>query len=830
MRAKQMRGFFVIAGLLLSAEAGAHGHGFIVRREWVVRPKPNLVLHPISWMPEKLPPLPSGWKFVGDPTKFLNNEKPAGPPPLESANNVPTPVENPMERGANVVADTHCLWFPLERETAVAAFREGDEIVLVAGGVHELSNVSAENDVTGWKSQVLPHATLIRIAWTASRPAFVYPSTQNGQSGWQVSDNVDAMATVAMDARQKGETIIFDAPAMVGRNQTLQIDDPRSGRRLLIGLTPYRPRLVSTTFHGPGFAVTPSLAGVVVRADADSLELRALPDGFVLDAVGENAVPVRLTPISPALDGENLALTSASPEILRENYRRAWTRAALSAPGARFDARITAARAALALGDAVNADAILQTALRDNPEGIARPGVAFLHRAVAILHGREEELPDEADDNSAEAQLWRGYRGVIERREAPEEKSENARIAALLSAGLPMLRSYPAPLRQAMLPVSSEWIARYGDKMEQERLQNIPQEPAMELAQALANASLHPKEAMPQLERISRDADIVKAARAREAFLRASFIAHSKPPADIADALEMMRPSARIAGREVPVRLLQVQAFIAAHQWESAQRKLQELHHDEPQWSEQLMIADAALDHALMSDDKQANETPQNLAARLIALQSRAENASDIGRREELLQALADCLKSLGMVKRETEVLQKLLPLASQPEKRRALVQRLARDLLQQNNTKAAADLLSENADTSEETAVLQAHVLLAQNDPSSADRVLSAWTGEEASELRADIAERQQDWSKAVSVLKAQPLFHMAPLGGLTFAQQYQVVRLGSDAVRADDRPLVAQLRHDQLSRITAPDLHHLFDMLTRPKVNLAQTAMLEP
>lgn len=223
-------------------------------------------------------------------------------------------------------------------------------------------------------------------------------------------------------------------------------------------------------------------------------------------------------------------------------------------PGGRFDNRVMAARAAFTSGNMVAASQILTTALQDNPEGVERPGVAFLQHALQCLErcGARECVEDMVGANTPESQLWRGY-GLIEKNiGVPVSEDDGAHGAALLTAGLGVLKNYPQPLREHLLPQVSEWIARYGSPTQQEYLSQFRGQAGVQLAEAMVAAKGTSPSADGALRKLGASHDPVMSGKAWEAYWQSALKRGKTPPKDIAAALERLRPTARIAGRENP--------------------------------------------------------------------------------------------------------------------------------------------------------------------------------------------------------------------------------------------------------------------------------------
>ncbi|MCQ9155472.1 hypothetical protein [Acidomonas methanolica] len=744
-------------------------------------------------------------------------------PPTLAQEAVPADVDAAAQ---TILLNDGGVWIPLDGSVAVAAYRSGDNVVLVSSGRHALGASSSDGAQAGvgWTTKILTDATVVCFHWPNAHAFSLRPLQLGANWGWQLTDDGSLDQTRLIVPWQMGNTIVFPVPAdrIGSRQPVVQINDPYSGRRVLLGLVAGRQSHVEEAVAGIGFSIRTSLIGVVVDADDDAIELRKVQEGFGLDAIGSEAVPTSLPSVRRVLNSPQLMLSRASTNILEENFRRAWTTAALSEPANRFAARLRASRAALALGDKVKASTILTTALEDDPGGIVTRDDVLLRSAVRTLSGKQRPSVDEADENTPEQQFWRGLGEMAD--ETPPRGSDNGRrkVASLLAAGLQSLLNYPEPLAKALNGPVAEWIARYGGHEAREALRRFPDTEDVRLALALSKARDAPAESLAALDGVARSVDPVRAAKAREAYLLATLRAGKIGEKDLKEKLDPLRPGARLAGREPEVLLEELDAASAIGDWANARDLLLALKRYEPAWSMDINHANDVLIDRLQKDARELpRKTPKEAASILIALQGVSDGMTTTDPRwPALRQLLADGFDMLGLMAREVDVLRATAGRITDVGLRRAINDRIAENLMRLDHTKEAMALLTTNYPEGDIPAALRvklARIALEKGNTDVVAECLGATSGDEAELVRADLAERKNDWQGAVNALSAMAQFSRPPLGRLAPGDQELVVRLIADATRAGDEPLATRLVQENTARITEAGLRPIMAAFAR-------------
>lgn len=786
--------------------------------------------------------LPAGWAFVNDPSPLFPHPEKAIQEKKISSGLTSTPSQNTTvsPSGASVqIPGATGLWLPLGELTPVAAFRNGQNIVIVAAGRHVLDTggLAGIGPFTSVSSRLLSNVTVITVKFSDERNPVLRPVG----AGWTVSVAADVKPQGDMLLGQDATALTFTPPVEEGLPQVVALDDPDSGRRLLLGMT--RSGRIQQPMRrlGTGFAVRSSLIGVVVAADSDAIELRQTGGKLVLDTTGPNSFPLmasnRLQPYGSSLSG--VSLGSGTPEELREALRRSVTSAAMASSGDRFDARMRVAQAAARAGNGPLLGEVMDVALQDWPEGVEKPEARRLQQISAVLNARSTSSALAEDGgNTPEDQLWRGMMRMIlpsssRAGQAASGSSESDRVhtADLIATGLPVLQAYAAPLRERLVPLAAQWIARYGNEGATKVLDQFPDGPEVALAKALLAARRNTTDADAKLSVLAHDPSPLIWPVAREASLRLALAKKTASPQSVADQVDGILPALRTAGREKNGRLLQIEALMEAGNLAGAAAAVQE-------W-ERLYPDDVAGVEPRKTEiiRQMARSAPaggrQNMDE-IAFLKDALSKMPDDALRGDILDGLARRYEALGLPDQEREALRNLLSARDDAQGLDIRI-RLAKLELDMGNLKAAQQDLAVFAEGSPdaaqalpggsssqsvEVALLKARIALADHHPDDAASELATIHDPRAWALRAQIAEKAGDWPKAVEALL--PMLDGLPSAGgtakvsLSADQQALILRLGGDASRAQDPQTLKSLRTRFGTMMNGTSSEGVFRLLT--------------
>ncbi|MBS1102545.1 hypothetical protein JK202_05865 [Gluconobacter sp. Dm-62] len=701
----------------------------------------------------------------------------------------------------------------------MVAFRDGQNIVVVAAGQHVLdtAGLAGIGPFTSVSSRLLPDVTVITIGLSDGRDPVLRPVG----AGWTVSVAADVKPQADMLLGQDGNALTFMPPLEEGLPQVVALDDPASGRRLLLGMTRSGRIQQPMRRTGTGFSVRSSLIGVVVAADSDTLELRQTAGKLVLDTTGPDSYPLmasnRLQPYGSSLSG--VSLGTGKPEELREALRRSVNSAALASSGDRFDARMRVAQAAARAGNGPLLGEVLQVALQDWPEGVEKPDARRLQQISAVLNARigSSNLAEDGG-NTPEDQLWRGMMRMLTPPDtrvgqvaSGSAESDRLHTADLIATGLPVLEAYAKPLRDRLLPSAAQWVARYGDEGATKVLDQFADGPQVALAKALLAARRNAPDAEAMLSILSHDPSPLVWPVAKEASLRLAFKKKTLNPQAVAEQIDGILPALRIAKRESEGRLLQIDALMEGNNLEGAAAAVQE-------W-ERLYPDDAAAVEPQRADiihrmAQSASPTGRQNMNEVAFLKDALAKAPVDALRRDILDALARRYEALGLPDQEREALRNLLGSQNDAQDMNVRI-RLAKLELDMGDLKAARQDLAGFAEGSPdaaqalpggsssqsvEVALLKARIALADHHSDEAAGQLATIRDPRAWDLRAQMAEKAGEWPRAVEALL--PLLDGLPAGQdatkavLSPEQQALVFRIGGDASRAQDQQTLKNLQ----------------------------------
>lgn len=290
-----------------------------------------------------------------------------------------------------------------------------------------------------------------------------------GPSGWVLAaapprppGNGDEGA--APDVAALGTTV-GQAPSVaiagVPPNRVVVLRDPETGLPLLVGTTREAGRGFAGGRRAPEYDLLETGLGVAVLARSGSLRLQALPDRFVLSGSVLSPLSLDAAAAGPAggvAMSRCLDLPDLRPDQLLERLRGQSALLAGTEPLARAGRRRDLAATMLALGLGHEAQAEMNRAAFEDADAAAGLRGKALAAAAALVAGRLEEAAaffrSEPTAGCDELVLWRSL--FLARTGHPAAASPGLR------ATLPLLRAYPAGLRDRLMPLAAEALAGAG--------------------------------------------------------------------------------------------------------------------------------------------------------------------------------------------------------------------------------------------------------------------------------------------------------------------------------------------------------------------------------
>jgi len=731
---------------------------------------------------------------------------------------LPTPAPAPIAPRALAVSvlPGGGLAIPAAAEIGAALFRRGEVWLLVLDAPLSLD-----------------------LAALAGHPALASTEITRGQQATTL--RLPAAAFAAPVLRREGPAWLLEAPntppalrsilpeieagpprRLVLRTEhagtSLAVLDPETGGVMLVGTQRQGGSATPIGRRSATLEILATRLGVAILPRADTLSLRALEGRFVLDSAPGAALPMGEAPDAAAVDAASMSrhfdLPGEALSALQERLRNANVAIAAAAPLGRGQPRLRSAEALLALGLPQEAQSMVGIAMRDDPRLAESPRARALHGAAALMAGRVAEADGLAAPglpNTDEARLWRGLY------DATRGGEHRAGAASAIAAGLPLLLSYPEPLRARLLPIAAEALLDGGEAPAVRRL--LAARPAEEATLALAharmleaNGAIEPALAAYAVVAGGRDRRARAVALRRAAELR---LANGQlDAAGAAAAIEATLAAWRGDALESEARLRLAALRMAAQDPRGAFEQLRETEALFPELAPQLLpLQSAALLGALERE-------PPIAAVALFDAQHALlppGPASDTA-----LASLADRLAALDLVDRAQHVLQRALSRAAGDESRAQIGLRMAHLALGAGDAARARVALSETEGRGLPAALVTERILvdaralnrLGQHDAGAARFRAAGEAG--LPELVEALAERQ-DWAGAAQASQALMAARLPAVPApLAEADRRLIVRSAALLGLAGQESGLAALRVAEAGRMAGGPLDEAFSLIT--------------
>lgn len=718
-------------------------------------------------------------------------------------------------------AISSAISLPFGPDTGLAAFRRGETVLLVFDEPRPVDLEALRGDpVFGSATvQLLPAAAVIRF-----RPP---PGTQltlsRSPDGWSIGIGGAAPSIQPIGPVLANHEISF---AAVAPGQVVSVADPETGGMLLVGTQRQPGQAVLVARRTTEFALLPTWQGLVIDPLADRVFLRVTQGGFLLGAEPGGLALAAAPPDEAAYAGAT-ALTRRydfpplPPQSLMRQLQAEIDAAAAAPPLARGPMRREAARTMIALGLGVEAQAMLRLAVADDAREADDPDTIGLTAIAALLAGRDGEAEGLADarlGGTDEIALWRAVRDVAGRNDSPA-------AAAVFAATLPLLLSYPQGLRDRLLPLAAETMARNNLDAADALLGRRPDDRSLALARGLLLEAKGEKDAALALfDRLAADPDQSTRARAATRAVELRFSSGALDARQASDALDRQLLAWRGDQRELALRLRVAELRAQSGSWRAALALLRET---ETLWPDEHATIHARLKTifaAALSDRDADRKSPPDLAAPfdLVALVDENPDLLQAGEQDaELAARLADRLLALDLPRRAVPVLEKLVK-SSAGAPRASFGERLAALRLREGDAVGAlATLAASQSDQlpaalEQQRIMVKARAIARRGDPTAAAVLLAGLGTAEADEARAAIMEEAKDWRQAEHALADYARRSVPADGPLNDTQRRTLVRLAGATVQAGDPAALAALRERQGKRMEGGPLGDTFRMLT--------------
>lgn len=757
----------------------------------------------------------------------IRDAKPASPAPSPAAAPAAAPATPPAAAEPVSLAATRVplppgeagssALLPFGTNVGAAAFRHGDEAWLVFDERRPIDLAALGDDpmLANATVQLLPQATLVRL----KLPAGPVPRMERKKEGWSLVLAAKPGAIPPLVPVPRPARLLFPATAM---GQVVAVADPNTGKNLLVGTMQQASSGVPVAYRTPEFSILPSWQGVVVEPNSDRTQLRPVPEGFAIetgDALSPPPDSARALADAAILTRRFDFPAEPAASLLRRLQMQVADQGRAPAQ-ARLEPRKRAAQTMLSLGLGPEAQALLGLATSEDPRAMEDPDVAGLTGIAGLMSNR----PDESDGllnpgltGSDEVALWRAVRAAMLRPDSPE-------AAPVFAGTIGLVLSYPAALRNRLLPIAAETMAAGGAPAAADALlAKLPDEPLLALTRAMRlEAQGKTADALTLYDALALGRDRLASARAATRATLLRLASGALGPGEAADALERQFLNWRGDDREEKLRLRVASLRAQAGQWRAAFASLREALQLFPDASPRINARMASLMSDLLRSPGTANIPPLEL----VSLAE--ENAELVGQADQAAAGalLADKLAALDLPKRAGPIIERMMIASPAGPGRATLGARLARMRLGEGDDAGTAAALSNSdapdlpAALAEQRGLIDAQLHARAHDPGGAAAILSGIDSNAADDLRATILGNAGDWHGAVAALGSLIARSVPPDGALSPAQQDMLLRLASAQARAGDDASLRLLGMKEAARMAGPRAD-MFRLLTAAPVS---------
>jgi hypothetical protein len=449
------------------------------------------------------------------------------------------------------------------------------------------------------------------------------------------------------------------------------------------------------------------------------------------------------------------------------------------------------------------------------------PAIAL--RAIAgILAGRPEDaaaIDDARLNDNDEVALWRAVRGAGIDETCPA-------CARTFVAKMPLLLSYPQPLRDRLLPLALETMALGGNAAAAlEVLKKLPNDPPLDLARGMAAETTGDNPtALAMYGQIAQRSDRLARYRALTRSVGVRLASHDIGPGQAADALDKLLYGWRGDERELALRIRMADLRRQGGQWRESLALLREAQVAFPEQRQRILGEITGTLAALLDGNASQHLTP----AEFVALY---DDNLDLLREGpwagNALEKLADNLLALDLPARAMPILTRMLSEATDPARRAQIGAKLASVQLSTGSVEAAIATLTQSEspglapELNERRQILLARAEAAHGDKDKAVAVLRDLGTAAAADLRATILGEKADWPAATAALTDLARLSLpAPPAALDETQQKIVMRLANAATLAGDKDTILHLATDRDAAMAAGKFADEFRLMTSAPV----------
>ena len=754
----------------------------------------------------------------------------SGPIALAAARAMPAPVG----RGT-------AFSVPFGAGVGAAALRRGNLAFIVFDERRpvDMAALRADPVLAAAIVQLLPAATLIRLPLP---PGMEVAMQRTSPNAWTV-----AVVPSQMPIKPIHPTIGAEDVATAGRvrislpgdapGQVVSLADPDTGATLLLGTQRQPGQGIAVIRRTPRYLLLPTWQGVAVQPLVDSLSLRSVKSGFMLagadlpmaqDVAGETEWQEEAARLTRRFD------FPASPvQVLQLRMQTQVSDAAVAPARARGRKRLAAAQTMIALGLAVEAQAVLKVATEEDPTLADSPDAAGLGAVAALLAGRIDDsrpIDDPHLSGSDEIALWRAVRMARQQEHSPQ-------AAGIFATTLPLVLAYPAAMRDRLLPLAVETMIAGGEAAATtEALARQKDNPVLALARAMKlQVDGNVDNALAAYGAVVQGPDRRQQALAASRAVELALASHRIGPAAAADALDRQLYTWRGDYHELALRERVAALRAESGAWRPALALLRETLAMFPDQKAEIRQAMNTIFAGLLRDRAVDALAPFDLISLLdentdLLAEMDGFSPLEAGISASAVQAkLAEKLLALDLPRRAGPQLERLMRAVPQGAGRAGFGASLAALKLREDDAKGALETLSASnpatvadlpSSLAEQRALLFATASARIGDRPRALAALAVLNSSAAGELRSTILEQAGDWPAAAQSLADQAARLIPADGALDDTQRRLLVRLASAASQAGDEATLGRLRAREIPRMTSGPLADMFKLLTADRV----------
>ena len=717
--------------------------------------------------------------------------------------------------------DGSAMVVPFDKQAGAAAFRRGQYGLVVFDERQpiDLSALRADPLLGEARVVLLPTGTLLTIPL----PSSMAINLARAEEGWRISVQQGQMPEHPFKLALASRMLSVET---AGAGSVVNLVDPLSGATLLVGTERDAERGVDVTIQAPEYKLLRSWQGMVVLPLSDALTLRAMPGGYRLIGGREGLASSASSSLGQEMT-DAAYLTSRfdfpaqSLPVLERRLRNRIDSAAAAPPLARGRPRRDVAKAMIAIGMGAEADGILRLAAAQDPQEAANLAHAALKAIADILAGRPalaDGTPDALADRRLsgfdDIALWRALRTAMLTPGAPD-------AAAILGITAPLIGTWPAPMRDRVLPLAVETMIAGGEATAAARIVRArPNDRSLDFARGmLKQDDGDTKGALAIFDRLALSPDRKLHARAAVRAVNIRLAADLMKPGQAANALDRLIYAWRGGRQELALRRELAELRAQSGEWRIALALLRHTEQLFPDDRSEILADLHKIFGAMLQQDGADKMPPLDLVALLD------DNADLLpsGTAGEALEAhLADRLLALDLPDRAEPLLDKLMSVAPTSGGRATFGARLAVLRLRLGDAMGARQALAASAapdlrpKLARRRVIIEARVDAKLGHPEAAANSLIALGTPRADEVRASILEDADDWPGAEKALAAYAAKTIPASGPINDTQRRTLLHLATAAAQAGDNATLATLRIHDTTRMEAGPLADLFALLT--------------